>query len=273
MKTNRLFSTNEFAKFARTTRDTLLHYDQIGLLVPASRAANNYRYYSSRQLAIVNLIRTYQALGMSLGEIKELADFRTPALVDGTLGEQLERIDAKIEEWVRARKLLYTLKRTIHSVLDVDAQEISVQFLQAEAIVLGELNDYSGGRNDYDALYSFYHGCTEKYPDMDLNYSVWGEFSQDRLRRRDVKWPDRYYFANPEGLDRKPAGLYAIGYSYGAYGGAPPLYDRMFEYIEANGFEIAGPAFEEYPLNEICVLDEQDYMIRVMITVRQLDNR
>ncbi|MDR0468518.1 MAG: MerR family transcriptional regulator [Peptococcaceae bacterium] len=78
MNRSEIFSISDFAEFTRTTRDTLLYYDKIHLLSPAARGENQYRYYSSEQLALVNLIRTCQALGMKLAEIKELAVYRTP---------------------------------------------------------------------------------------------------------------------------------------------------------------------------------------------------
>jgi len=262
-------TTSDFARFARTTRATLLHYDRIGLFSPVSRTESKYRHYSVGQLATVNLIRTCQALGMSLEEIKHLSEHRTPELAVEVLERQLQQIDERVDEWVRARKLLRTLRSTIHGALNADKEAITTQFLSAEAIVLGELNDYSRGRNDYDALLSFYHSCSDKYPDMDLNYAVWGMFSEDRIKRRDWTWPDRYYFNNPEGLDKKPAALYAIGYKHGGYGQTTSLYERMLDYIDANGYEICGPTFEEYPLNEICVVEDKDYLMRVMITVRE----
>jgi len=269
MKDKDQFSITSFAKFSRTTRDTLLHYDRIGLLSPISRGDNKYRVYAQGQLAAVNLIRTCQALGMSLAEIKTLIDHRTPELVDELLGRQIDQIDEKIDEWVRARKLLLTLKETIHSVLHVDMKAITVQFMPATPITLGELNDYSRGRNDYDALLTFYHACSKKYPAMDLNWSVWGTFAEERIKRRDWKWPDRYYFNNPEGLDKKPAALYAIGYKHGGYGQSADLYERMLDFIDANGFEICGPSYEEYPLNELCVQEQEDYLMRIMIAVRE----
>ena len=264
-----IFTTSDFAHFARTTRATLLHYDRIGLFSPVSRTETKYRHYSVGQLATVNLIRTCQALGMSLEEIKSLKEQRTPTHLEKALERQLQQIDEKIDDWIRARKLLRTLKNTIHDALAVDTQAITTQFLPAEAIVLGELNDYSRGRNDYDALLSFYHSCSDRYPDMDLNYPVWGMFSEDRIKRRDWTWPDRFYFNNPEGLDKKPAALYAIGYKHGGYGQSASLYERMLDYIDANGYEISGPIFEEYPLNEISVLEDKDYLMRVMIAVRE----
>lgn len=264
-----LFSVNEFARYSRTTKETLRHYDRIGLLKPVSRGSNNYRYYSNGQLAVVNVIRTLQELGMTLDEIKSHKDNLTPALIDELFKRQIINIDQKIEGWVRAQKLLFTLRKTITSVMDVNEDEISVQYLPAEAIVLGDLNDYSRGRNDYDALLSFYHAISEKHPDLDLNYPVWGVFSEERVRNEDWVWPDRYYFSNPEGRDRRPAALYAIGYSRGGYGQGGELYTRLIDFIDANGFEICGDAYEEYPLNEVCITDSDNYLIRLMITVRK----
>ena len=265
----KLFSIAEFAKFARITRQTLLFYDKIDLLSPVCRGENNYRLYSSGQLAVVNVIRTLQELGMTLSEIKRLKDHRAPASVKGVFASQIDMVDLKIEEWVRARKLLLGLTEIIDSVEGIDEAAVTVEHLQAEPIILGKLNDYSGGRNDYDALFDFYYDIDQRLPNLDLNYPVWGVFSEERIKRRDWRWPDRYYFYNPEGFDKRPSGLYAIGYARGNYGQTDGLYGRLLAYISENGYEISGPAYEEYPLNEICVSDENSYLIRVMVTVRK----
>ena len=269
MKKKDIFTVADFAEFTRTTRDTLLHYEKIGLLPPESRGENNYRFYSHGQLAVVNLIRTCQELGMTLAEIKKLTLVRTPAMIYELLEQQMERIDQKIEEWVRARKLLFTLKDIIHSAINIDEKAIVVQFMPAQAIVMGDINDYSKGKTAYDALLSFYKNCSLKYTSLDMNYPVWGMFSEERIKQNDWEWPDRYYFYNPEGHDKKPAALYAIGYTRGGYGESCGLYERMLDYIKDNGFEICGPAYEEYPLNEVCVINEKDYLMRVMITVKK----
>ena len=267
MKTEHIFTITEFAKFARTTRDALLHYEEIGLLKPVTRGANKYRYYSHKQLATVNLIHTCQSLGMPLADIQNLLEHRTPALIYELLERQIKAVDDRITESIRAKKLLSILKETIHAVQNVDETAISVQWLEKQAITLGDQNDYSGSRDDYDALDSFYQSCFYKYPDMDMNYSVWGTFAEDRIKGGDWRWPDRYYFNDPDGPDERPAALYAVGYKRGGYGQSDDLYLRMLEYIETNGFAISGPAYEEYPLNEICVTDDKNYLMRVMITI------
>ena len=268
MKRKDFFSISDFAKFARTTRDTLLYYDKIGLLSPVSRGENNYRFYSYRQLSVINLIRTLQILGMPLNEIMSLNNKRTPDLIESALENQITRIDEKVNELVRARKLLQLFKTTIHSHLGIDETVIKMQYQPEEAIILGEPNEYSGNRNDYDALFSFYSSCSKKYPDLDMNYPVWALFSEERIRCRDWVWPDRFYFYNPEGHEKKPGGLYVVGYTRGGYGQSHELYVRLLDYIDSNNLEICGPAYEEYPLNEICILEEKDYLMCIMITVK-----
>lgn len=270
MQDNTLFTVSEFAKLSRTTRNTLHHYDAIDLLSPVQRGDDNgYRYYSSGQLAVINVIRTFQALGMSLAEIKELGDRRTPELVDEVFAQQTERIDKKIEEWVRAQKLLYTLRKTILSVKNIDEDIIRVEYFPPEAIVLGDLNDYGRCKNDFHAFFQFYHSIGERFPNLDLNFPVCSFFLGERIRNRDWVWPDRYYFSNPAGRDKRPAGRYAVGYTRCAYGQGGELYSRMIDYIDNNNFEICGDAYEEYPLNEVCILDDSNYLMRVMIAVRE----
>ena len=260
---------SEFAKLSRTTRDTLLHYDRVGLLSPESRGDNNYRYYSSRQLSIVNLIRTLQGLGMTLAEIRNLRDKQTPSLITDLFSLQIEKIDVKIDSWTRARKLLCTLRETIVSTKDIDEDSITIRPLPEETIVIGGMNDYSKGRTEHETLLSFYQEIGKQYPHMDLNYPVWGIFSKERIASGDWLKPDRYFLYNPEGHDKKPAALYAVGYTRGGYGECGDLYRRMFDYINASGFTISGNAYEEYPLNEVCVSNPNNYLVRLTITVER----
>jgi len=246
-----------------------LHYDRIGLLNPILRGDNNYRYYSSNMLPVVKVIRILQKLGMSLDEIKEIKDKRNPRVTVEQFERQIEEIDSNIDYWIRARKLLYTLKSTISSALDVDITEISIQYLPAEAIVMGDLNDFTRNRENHAVELDFYQKMNEKYPDMDLDYMFWANFSEERIKKGDWVHPDRFYFYNPEGHDRRPAGFYAVGYAICGYGQGVELYSKMVDHIDKNGFEICGDAYEEYPLNELCVRDNNHYLMRVLIAVRE----
>ena len=269
MANHGIFSISKFARYARVTRETLHFYDKIGLLSPITRGENNYRYYSSDQLAVANLIRNLQESGMSLAEIRELREHSTPENAGRTLARQIRWIDGKIEELTHTRKLFSTLRQSINSVSDIDEQALVIQFLPEEPIILGAPFDYGGGKNEYDALLEFYQSVEERYLDVDLNYPAWGFFPEDRIKRGDWSMPTQFYFYNPAGRDKRPAAHYAIGYARGGYGQHDALYRRLLEYIDRNGFEICGGAYEEYPLNEVSIADDENYLIRVMIAVHQ----
>jgi DNA-binding transcriptional MerR regulator len=266
---DRILSINQLAKFARVTRDTLIHYDKIGLVKPVKRGENNYRYYSDEQIALVNLIRTLQLLGMPLKDIGEFVPERTPESILTVFSQQLIMIDHDIEELTQVRKLLLTYQAMIEEASAVDEHQIAIHWQEAEKIFLGPVNDYSGRRSLNDALLDFYKYCDQPCNQTDLNYAAWGVYSQERLERGDWNWPDRFYFNNPDGADVKPAGLYVTGYTRGNYGQSDALYRRLIAYVATHDLEICGPAYETYPLNEISIPDPNQYLMRVSITVKQ----
>ncbi|MDR0852406.1 MAG: MerR family transcriptional regulator [Clostridiales Family XIII bacterium] len=266
---NGLFSISEMASLARVTRDTLIHYDKIGLIQPVLRGKNNYRYYSDKQLALVNIVRTLQSLGMSLKEIDKIARSRTPERILQAFTEQTPEIEKNIEKLLKSHTLLLTLRETIASALSTDEHAVELQQQEAESIFLGPKNDYSGGRSINDALLQFYKYCRKTEDTIDLNYSAWGVFAGARIERGDWQGPDHFYFNNPHAHDEKPAGLYVTAYGRGNYGTGDKIYRRLTRYINENKLTICGPAYEAYPLNEISIQDPDNYLIRVSIRVKQ----
>ncbi|MCL2140387.1 MAG: hypothetical protein FWH42_01725 [Dehalococcoidia bacterium] len=65
---------------------------------------------------------------MSLEEIKHLMENRAPSLTYDFFSKQIVKIDEKIETWVRARKLLFTIQNAIRSAMSLDEKEIVIRF-------------------------------------------------------------------------------------------------------------------------------------------------
>ena len=261
------FSIQEFARFSRTTTETLRHYDRIGLLKPKIRKENGYRYYSPAQLTLVNVIRTFQDLGLTLDEISVLVDKRDAENLYSTFESQMQKISDRVNEFQQTQHLLMTIYNNYNRGLEVDESSLTIERLDAEPIILGSLNDYSDGQDDYDALNVYYNEIHEKYPALNLNYPVWGVFSKERIITGDWRWPDRYYIYHPSGEQIRPEGLYAIGYSRGGYGESDEVYRRLLNFIEQEGYEVAGGSYEEYLLNELFIPDDRQYLIRLNIQV------
>jgi DNA-binding transcriptional MerR regulator len=66
----------ELARKAHTTTKALRYYEAIGLLVPDSRTPSGYRQFGPDALERLAFIRSAQALGFSLGEIRGIVGLR-----------------------------------------------------------------------------------------------------------------------------------------------------------------------------------------------------
>jgi DNA-binding transcriptional MerR regulator len=263
-----LISIGEMARYARISRPALIHYDHLGLITPVKRGDNNYRFYSSRQLQSVRLVATLQDIGMPLRDIAKLVQRRTPENIlhmFETYGARVERRIAKLQQ---TQALMRTLREIIAEGLAADEAGIEVVHMDEESLLLGPQIDYSAGKSIEEAMLEFYTFCLDCDDSLDLNYPVWGVFAEQRIKNRDWNRPDRFYFRMPGAPDRKPAGLYLVGYTRGYYGSSDGLYTRMLAHIEENCLEICGPAYETYPLNEITEADSNNYLMRVSILVR-----
>lgn len=71
-------TTGEIAKLMGITKETLFHYDEIGLFRPAIVLPNGYRYYEVSQMELLDAILLLKELGMPLKEIRDLLGKRSP---------------------------------------------------------------------------------------------------------------------------------------------------------------------------------------------------
>ena len=84
-------SAGRFAALVGTTKETLFHYDEIGLFVPKRRGTNGYRYYAMDQMETFDVIGMLRELGMPLAEIRNYLEQRSPEKF-GVLLEQEEKV-------------------------------------------------------------------------------------------------------------------------------------------------------------------------------------
>ncbi len=66
----------ELAEAVSLPTKTIRYYEDIGLLPPPERSANGYRAYDDSACERLRFVKAAQAVGFSLGEIKEIVAFR-----------------------------------------------------------------------------------------------------------------------------------------------------------------------------------------------------
>ena len=89
MDRHEYMTTGEFASAMGVSKDTLFHYDDIGLFCPEKVSENGYRYYSIYQMETFDTIRMLRDLGMPLKEIRDMLAHRSPERQFGILFETM----------------------------------------------------------------------------------------------------------------------------------------------------------------------------------------
>lgn len=104
--TEQFYTTGQFAKLCGVKKQTLFHYDDIGLLSPVHVADNGYRQYSYRQYETFLLITCLKEAGMSLREIKAFLALEDDDTRGIRLAEVMQALDARIEHLVNVKRVL-----------------------------------------------------------------------------------------------------------------------------------------------------------------------
>jgi DNA-binding transcriptional MerR regulator len=94
-----MFSIGEFARYGGVSARTLRHYDEIGLLRPATVDPDTgYRGYSAAQLGELNRIMALKELGLSLPQVRRLLDGVTLDELRGMLSLRRAQLEHELQQ-------------------------------------------------------------------------------------------------------------------------------------------------------------------------------
>ena len=121
----------EFAEASGVPAKTIRYYESVGLLPQPRRLKNGYRDYDVSVAARLEFIRSAQAIGLSLGEIRGVLDFRDRGHVPCThVADLIDRrardVSAQIAALERVRADLERLARRARRLSPRDCEKASV---------------------------------------------------------------------------------------------------------------------------------------------------
>ena len=136
-----MFRIGEFSQIARVTIDTLRHYDALGLLKPVKvDPFTGYRYYSARQLMSLNRIQALKEVGFSLEEIARIFQQNlTSDQLRGMLKAQLVRAESDIEAAQQRQERIQT--RLHYLSLEENMPKYEVTVKPSEALTLAAIRE------------------------------------------------------------------------------------------------------------------------------------
>lgn len=261
----RYLKTGEFAHLCGITKETLFHYDDIGLLKPARVNEKGYRLYGLYQLDVFDLISILKEVGLSLKEIKAYIERRNPTEFLQMLREKDKILAAEIER-------LQWLRRILNNTIDITNQSLHIPINVIQLIEKKE--EYfiiTDGQKQQDEK-SVVEAISEhiKYCNAHRTYNTFtlGEIIGESAIA-DQTYYTQYYCSKIDKPVRsshchiKPAGLYAVKYIQDSYDMLPEAYRKFVEDIQRLGYRLCGKIYEEDILNYLTEKDNENYLLRI----------
>lgn len=267
------FTSGEFAKLCGTTKETLRHYDSIGLLRPECRGANGYGYYAAGQFFDFDLIDTLKEANCSLKEIGEYLGNHNTGHFVAFLKEKEKELAAERERLERMQRFLRrtveTTEYAMYAVYGVpEARECQEEFLialelpEGEEITLVEMID----RMREHSTYVDDRKLGEEYQMGTIVLRETLEAGQCFDSYYYTKIPE---YTDSERLMLKPAGTYATMLYKGAYRDMPEAYRVLKEFIQEQGLRICGHSYEYDMVTHLATEDVKDYITQISIQVER----
>lgn len=210
--------SGEFAKLCQTTKETLRHYDRIGLFKPAARTESGYALYSYAQLVDFLLIRALQGADTSLKEIASLLAEDDGRNVRPFLEEREARLSDRIAKLCHEQTVLRgTIERLARldewSAVREDEEGLKWKRdpLPAEYLIESPAPLDLQDENSFEALVEHLAYCKERHLATEIQATY--RIAADRLRTR--RYEDSLFVAtrtnersDSSRLRIKPAGEY-----------------------------------------------------------------
>lgn len=266
------FKTAEFAALCGVKKDTLLHYDHIGLLKPQWVGENGYRYYDPRQLSTFDLIAALRRLDTPLSEIRDYLDRRSPEALLDLLEEKQEAIQAERRRLERMEALLDSAVQATRAARTVRPGDIHLEELPAAHLAVVKAPDFAAFEESVYLLHirdllawAREHGSAFQSP---------GDIICQESLERDDFLEDYYYCQVPAGttgweIRIRPAGTYAVLCHQGPYRSEPEACRRLRDWVLDRGYAIDGNLYEEDLVSYATSPDPDAYLMRLCLKIRK----
>lgn len=132
-----MFSIGEFARLGGVSIRTLRHYDEIGLLRPATVDLDTgYRGYSAAQLGQINRIMALKELGLSLTQVRVLLDGVTLGELRGMLFLRRAQLEYELDQHKNQLLRIEARLRSIAREDGMPADDIVAKTVPATGVVV-----------------------------------------------------------------------------------------------------------------------------------------
>ncbi|WP_138303969.1 MULTISPECIES: MerR family transcriptional regulator [Eubacteriales] len=278
MNTEQLLTTGQFASLCGTTKETLFHYDRIGILKPDRVGNNGYRYYTAVQFYDFDLIQTMKYTGSSLEDIRKcIRNFDT--------GYFLEMFREKQRRIKEEQKKLEELSGFMQELVQITEEALDARYGVPRTERDGEehllVTDF--GYREWDSSNAPARLLGEHIRKCEAcsirNHAFVGSIIlRETLEKKEMKesflftkipeniWADEW--CKREDVRRKPAGTFASVMHKGPYNSFGKSIEKLMKFIERESLKIAGDCYVYDMISYIAGAGEEDYVVKIKVPVK-----
>ena len=268
-------TTGEMSKLMGITKETLFHYDEIGLFRPATVLPNGYRYYEVSQMELLDAILLLKELGMPLKEIRDLLGKRSPQKMLEIFSERERKIQEEMEKLKNMKRWIAHRKNRLQTGLQISTDEIRIQkfpkryylyssvdsgnaedsYKKTSELITRFLATSPGFKSDYEVAYiqhekNVEHGIYDQYDNAII-----------LLEKRPQKLSYQVF----------PEGEYLTAYHRGNWRTIGTAYQRMLAYIQEQGLQVDNNYIERYLIDILAVDDLDSYITEIAVKITRND--
>lgn len=135
-----MYKTQEFATLCETTKETLFHYDRLGLLKPDRVLKNGYRYYSYNKYLDFLFLSGLKNAGCSLKDIETIFKDGTSKANISAFQERTLQISNQIEKLEKEKVFFEVFSEELSQMQETEKNKIIITKLPKQSFSLIELS-------------------------------------------------------------------------------------------------------------------------------------
>ena len=263
------YKIGEISKIYGIGRDSLMYYEEIGILKPF-RDKNGYRMYKLSDIWRLNLIKELRSLNFPMKKIKEYLDDRNIESTKKILNKEISLIDEKIEELLSYKQNIMKRLDTINDELrNLKLYEIDLIYINKRKAL--ELNANITKDEEFDFLIQKLQKDYENRFTILGNNNIGSSFCLDKIKQGIYnEFKSVFCFLEDE------EEIYNIIFNEGyyltltykeEYKNNKHHINKMFKYIEEKGYKIISDPIEIYKIDIHETEDINEFITEIQIPV------
>lgn len=263
------YKIGEISKIYGIGRDSLMYYEEIGILKPF-RDKNGYRMYKLSDIWRLNLIKELRSLNFPMKKIKEYLDDRNIESTKKILNKEISLIDEKIEELLSYKQNIMKRLDTINDELrNLKLYEIDLIYINKRKAL--ELNANITKDEEFDFLIQKLQKDYENRFTILGNNNIGSSFCLDKIKQG-IYNEFKSVFCFLEDEEEIYNIIFNEGYyltlTYkGEYKNNKHYINKMFKYIEEKGYKVISDPIEIYKIDIHETEDINEFITEIQIPV------